>query len=246
MLDRIRNTAVACALLVMGSIPAYAQEQSAFSASRTRETVKKYGECIVGRNAALSRGVILADIHRQSLSQQAPKLFDPDCLIGLSMGPERYGVAFPGDTPLYAIAEALMRKDYATVGTWDFASRPPLDHRKPELVLAAVNKRRAPVPEKPIDPAEIQASIDAFHILAQWGECVVRRDPTAVHTLLLAEPSSQDEQRAFEALKEPFGLCLGDGEVALSRQNARGTLAVNFYRLAGAPTGASVKTPKVN
>jgi len=73
----------------------------------------------------------------------------------------------------------------------------------------------------------------AFNFISRYGECVVRVNPAAVRALLLSRPETDEERTRFTALSTAFGTCLPEGQtLSFGKLPLRGTLAVNYYRLA--------------
>ncbi len=68
------------------------------------------------------------------------------------------------------------------------------------------------------------------------GECVVRANPSAAHSLLLTKIGSVLETRYLDAIQPAAGNCIEKGgSISLTKYSLRGTIALNFYRLAKAP-----------
>ncbi|HMG47385.1 MAG TPA: hypothetical protein VK614_08000 [Allosphingosinicella sp.] len=67
--------------------------------------------------------------------------------------------------------------------------------------------------------------------------CVVRRNPTAVRTLLRTPPASAAEQAAARGLAPDLGPCVPQGQtIAFGPPTLRGLLAVSFYKTLAAVT----------
>ena len=68
---------------------------------------------------------------------------------------------------------------------------------------------------------------------------MVRVDPAAARALLLTMPESPEENARFAAMGTTFGSCLAEGEtLKLGKLALRGTMAINYYRLAKAAQAA--------
>lgn len=75
----------------------------------------------------------------------------------------------------------------------------------------------------------------SFWVLGKYGECVVRTNPAAAKALLLTRVETSGEARAFDALRQALGECLPEGKtLAFGKLVLRGTIAVNYYRVAHA------------
>lgn len=82
-----------------------------------------------------------------------------------------------------------------------------------------------------------QKDYDQAHstrVLRDYAECVVRTNPAGSRDLLQTEPDSAGETAGFETLQPALEHCLQQGSVAFGRLIFRGTIALNFYRLAHA------------
>lgn len=224
---------VAGALLMFAPV-AHGQPKKAVQDSRV--IVAKLWDCQVSKAAPKARALILGSLGYREQREQVAQLADGQCIIDIGYGGGT--IAFPGDLALYGIAEALVRSDYSRPEELNFTGHPPLDHAMPD-----VSQRTS---QWKMSEADFLKQRTASYVLDTWGECVVRRDTHNVHALLLTAPASAEERAALAALSPSFDACMQTGDVRLSLQVARGTLALNFYRLAGAPNGAKVAVLKVN
>jgi TonB family protein len=66
----------------------------------------------------------------------------------------------------------------------------------------------------------------------KFGECVVRASPAHAHELLMTKINSAEEVAAFQKLAPNFAQCPGLDSRFSSQMDRRGTIAINFYRLA--------------
>jgi len=75
----------------------------------------------------------------------------------------------------------------------------------------------------------------------RFGECLVRGDPAAARSLLLTKIESKEEASAFAGLIPTLDRCQSARrQVSLDKADVRGTVAVNYVRLASvAQSGAS-------
>jgi hypothetical protein len=153
---------------------------------------------------------------------------------------------FTGDFMKYALADALVRLEYGSAPISDLVSVAPLEHEQPDL------SKFAPPPGKVLKPAKLaeleQAKNSAlgYAYLAQFGECVVRANPTAAYRLLMTVPTTPEENAAFGEVTRPAQNCLDSGRtIALNKATLRGTIAYNYYRLAKAPRVAVPQTAGV-
>ena len=88
------------------------------------------------------------------------------------------------------------------------------------------------------DPHQIATAskLPISDALSMVGECAVRANPSGARDLLKARLNSKDEDAAVQALMPAFASCLAKGvQVHFNILSLRGTVAVNYYRLALAP-----------
>ena len=145
-------------------------------------------------------------------------------------------VRFTGDHFRYALADALVRRQLAALPAPALDAVPRLTHHEPTEPLRTDKKG------KPLSAKKYQQALDnykeaqAFAYLSRYGECVVRVNPAAARALLLTEPTSAAETAQFSAMSTALGNCLPEGQsLAFGKLALRGTIAINYYRLAKAP-----------
>ena len=214
--------------------PLLAQPQSDLQATETRRLLHSYGACVVKRQEARAAQAIVANITNSELIRRYGSLIDGTCL------PPRKGsmlqVRFQGDQYRYALADALVRKQFAATPAPVLDTVPRLQHRDPGTPPARVNAKGKRLKERQYQSAlrDFEAE-QAYSYLSRYGECVVRVNPAAARDLLLSEPGTAQENQRFAALRIPFGTCLPeDQKLSLGKQALRGTIAINYYRLARA------------
>lgn len=79
-------------------------------------------------------------------------------------------------------------------------------------------------------------AVHAYDMLFQFADCVARRDPSTVRTLILAAPGSPGESNALSSLSPQFPLCLvKDAQFQLNKATLTALLAEALYRLSSAP-----------
>jgi hypothetical protein len=217
-------------------------DDSAYSLKETRMVVDDYGHCIVAKEPKLASEAILRNVDNGTLMHDYPRLIDGRCM------PTPPGttvkVKFHGDQFRYALADALVRRELAAVPMPPLTGVPALDQRIPTPPARADSKGRPLSERKYADALQDYQDKEAFTYLSQYGECVVRADPADARALLLAKPESDGEKASFAALNGALGNCLEEGRtMALGKVALRGTIAVNYYRLAHAaaavPGGAA-------
>jgi hypothetical protein len=208
-------------------------------AKQVRALVAEYGDCIVKRETARASAAILAGLDSDELLDRYPQLLQNTCLH-TRLG-DRVEVRFSGDQYRFAIADALVRSELADVPPPVLDDVPPLDHRGPAGPPTTDAKGR-PLEGRALEQAMRSYEVDrAAHYMWRYGECVVRVDPAAAKALLLTDPASAEEGTQFAAMATALGTCLGEGRtLQFGKAALRGTIAVNYYRLARAPRTAAV------
>jgi hypothetical protein len=214
-------------------------QKSDYSAKDTRDVVREYGDCIVRRHEQTASRAILADADNHQLRRDYPYLFDNDCLSFKEPGWTL--ISFEGDQFRYIVADALVRAEFAKSAAPNLTNVAPLSHGDPGAPPASLDSRGKPVNRQEYDRAiQNYRTAEAFTFLSRYGECVVRADPAAARALILAMPNSPEEASQFAAMQTSLGACLAAGQqLKFGKLDLRGTIAVNYYRLAKAAAGAA-------
>jgi hypothetical protein len=122
-----------------------------------------------------------------------------------------------------AVYSALYRRDFAASGPPDLTNIPPL------------------LFSSEFDGAPENLPV-ATRVLRSLGDCTARADPRSVHTLLMTETGSSEEQLAMNEALPAVQHCLQEGtELRFGRGMLRGILAEALYKLrvaAGSPVRA--------
>ena len=142
---------------------------------------------------------------------------------------------FGSDLYRYALADALVNADYALVAETDFTNRLPLAHA-PMPNQLELDAYLAPIKSKR-RREEAQAEFNkrvGIAWLSRFGECVARRDPVNSRLWLLTATDVAEETNRINNLSPAFSSCLGEGTMRFNRITMRGTVALNYYRLAKA------------
>jgi hypothetical protein len=205
--------------------------------SRARESMRRFAQCIVTNKKRRSKAaeVVLDDVPNSMIREKYSGLIDPDCLpYGDAAG---MTLSLPADFFRYAMAEALIAVEFSQPIA-DFKGVPPLTHHKhdPSKFISGPGKHS----KKELQQLEMARLTDLAEIfVSKYGECVVRLDPINSHELLSTKQSSTEEDTVFSALYPSLASCLATGQkVTMNKAMARGTIAVNYYRLAKAAGGA--------
>ena len=206
-----------------------------------REIQARYGECVVKKHHSEARTFVLdSQLPRAEYRRMMGKLVDGPCLERTASGVGRIQMRFPLDTMRYALADALVRRE--------FAAMPPAGIEAAGA-LAPLRFNPAAFEPKPGQKAtkteleELARDRDrslAMAFLAEYGECVVRANTADSRRLLLTDPATPAESAAFTSLAPQMGNCLtGVQKVSLNKTALRGAIALNYYRLAHAPRVAA-------
>jgi hypothetical protein len=220
------------AFVIAGAVAA-ADSDSDYSPIEIRKVVDAYGKCIVAKQERRASEAIITNVNNRDLMREYPQLIDGGCLSAPVATVVQ--AKFAGDQFRYALADGLFRKELANAPVLNPAAIPPLYHPIP-TPPSRLDKKGRPLSQR----AYANAMKDyeehaAFSFLSEYGECVVRANPAAARALLMAQPASPEESAQFAALQPVFATCLDEGHtVALGKLGLRGTIAVNYYRLAAA------------
>lgn len=220
---------IAVQLALAAAIAAAPADKSEMSVSETRKMLAEYGTCIIKSRQKLASAAILANVDNSSFLKDYERLIDGSCLPR-----SVHQVKFAGDQYRYALADALVRAELAELPAPSLDSVPRLDHREPGEPPPQVDEKGRPISAKRYAQAlERHEQAKAFAYLSRYGECVVRVNPEAARALLATAPQSAEEKARFTAMERTLGECLRQGEtLAMSKAVLRGTIAVNYYRLA--------------
>jgi hypothetical protein len=233
-------TGLALSLLMLAS----AQPQSDMSARDTRLMIRTYGDCVVKRESRRAAEAVVANLGSTDLMRKYPQLIDGTCVPNVPRG-QVVKVRFSGDQYRYALADALVRAELGSQTAPALDAVPRLSHREPpEPTRVTPNGKQ--LSERKYQEALLDyQERRAFSVLSRYGECVVRANPAAARALLLTEPESADEAAQFAAMQTALGTCVEQGQtISLAKLPLRGTIAVNYYRLARAAAGSNLKAAK--
>jgi hypothetical protein len=214
---------------------------SEFSPTQTRQIAYDYARCVVGRHFASASAALLSDTDNGTMMRAHPDLIDGDCLVSAVHGGAQ--MKFVGDLYRYALADALVARELAAAPVIDPSNTPPLQRRSPPDLPAPLpaNASRG-AKAKYRDAMKSFDEAQSFWVFSKYGECVVRTDPAAAKALLLTRVETADELSAFNALHQALGECLPEGKtLAFGKLVLRGTIAVNYYRLAHAAEATAPK-----
>ena len=215
---------------------------SDYSTRETRALTHAYAQCVVKRRTAVASEALLANVDNTTLMRRYSTLIVPACLD--RHAPRGTQMSFAGDLYRYALADALVNREFAALPAPDFGSVAPLAHRAvPQPAEASGAKARRLSRDAAARAAASADEAEASHFLALYGECLVRAAPSEARALLLTVPDSTDEAARFAALHPSLRACLPETRtVSFGKTALRGTIAINYYRLAHAARGTPAAT----
>lgn len=231
---------IAVLTLMAAASPSTAQaDESDYSTKETRAIMHGYARCIVAQHAGKASEAVLQNVDNKTILRRYPMLLNGECLVDQTHTASR--MSFAGDLYRYALADALVRKEMATAAVPALEGVPRLDARslpeRPEPLPTDAKKsarRKHEAALKKFDQAV------AYYFLGGYGECVVRVDTAGAKALLLTKPDSAEEGQSFSKLRPALETCLPEGQtLRFGKVALRGTIAVNYYRLAHAARNAA-------
>jgi hypothetical protein len=211
---------LAFALLALGGFGFAQAEARPGPQDESIRAMYAYGRCVVDATPSSSRRVLSHPPGSREELALLRTVSNPLCLNGhgdieqLDFAPQ----ALRG-----AIAEAILRRDAGPRRPGERASHEP--------------------PFTALTPADI-AALDEKDRVLLWGldfaQCIDQAAPNAVADLLKTDPTSQQEDQAFQQLRAYMGPCLPQGaQMTIVKPQLRGFLAEAVYRAAYAPAGGS-------
>lgn len=219
--------------LILGSYSASAADKR--NEVEVRVLTSDYADCVLRyqQRADLARDFLVSDLPSEALTKgKLGRLINGDCLVKAANAKNGISLTFPGEFYRYALAGALMRKDFGQTSFADFSKVPPLQHRPfPVLDEAAVPKKK-----KKADAFREESRLEWLDgFVARYAECVVRRIPLVSRELLATGVASIQEKDKFGLMGDALSNCMPEGRtVRFSKEMLRGSIAVAYYRLADA------------
>jgi hypothetical protein len=227
------------AVLFLPLVSNFAFADSRDASSEARDYVRDYARCMVPIYHREVVDLVTSGIDAADLGRRFPQLVSTEAVLAVPLCTHLFirtsvKVNFDGEPLRFALAEALIERDWKSSPPVNFADAPALSVVEPEP-KALFEARMALISSKS-RRAQLQASHDksvAMAWLMQYGECVVRRQPVGSKAWILTVPESKDEDLIVAGLKATFGACLAEGETLnFNKGLLRGTVAVSFVRLA--------------
>ena len=201
-------------ILVAGALASMAgARENESDTDEVRQVAARFGDCVVKRDGYHAKKIVLAaamdDVSRRWLDSVS------SCLLQAGSGTMR----FPATMFQYALADSLIRHEFAHASPIDPSGVPPIDHGSSTLPAKATAKER----EKAA----------AFDYAGKLGECVVRSAPAESKALIMSGVTSTDERKSFDAMLPTVAQCMTPGlQLTFSKSLLRGTIALTYYRLA--------------
>lgn len=210
-----------------------------YSTRETRALTHAYARCVVKRQPAKASEAIARNVDNSAILRDYPMLIREECLSRQVRQMTR--MRFGGDLYRYALADALVNRELAAQPTPDLDSVPRLGHRELGDPPQPIDGKGRKLGKRKLETALATYREEAaFAFLSLYGECVVRADTAGARALLLTGPDSVEEVARFGALRPALARCLPEGETLRSGKSAlRGSIAVNYYRLAHAARAAA-------
>jgi hypothetical protein len=236
-------TVGALALLALAAAPVAAQGLSEdwsnadYSTKETRALTHAYAQCVVKRQAAKASEAIAANVGNDIILRDYRMLIRPECLTRQIH--QSTQIRFGGDLYRYALADALVNRELATKPAPDLDAVPRLIHHEPGPPPQPVDAKGRKMGKRKLEAARAGYGRDvAFAFLSHYGECIVRADTAGAKSLLVTTPDSAEESARFAALRPALARCLPEGQtLRFGKVTLRGTVAINYYRLAQAAGG---------
>ena len=228
------------ALLMVLMQSSVSAAESAKTEAANRKMMHEYARCVVKQKREQASDAIVSNSDNATIVRRYPELLGNDCL-GRVAGSIQ--MRFGGDLYRYALADALVNLDFVAKSEGTFTDRLPLAHLAPpdrvkldDYLAKTKSKRKRDEAEQSFNKQYVVAWLSGY------GECVVRSEPIKARQWLLTPPGGPEEISRINDLRPAFNECLGDGTMKFNRVTMRGTVAINYYRLAMAtPQPVAVK-----
>jgi hypothetical protein len=203
---------------------------------KTRQVLSDYASCVVKKQRPLASQFVL-DRTTLRFEKKYRPLADGNCLLDATGAYfAEVGMGLGEDTMRFALAEALLRDEIATI---DPGRLPQAVQLQLPLLATAdyepkIGKEYRADDLKALD--EERQKDQTTLIMYRFGDCVVRTDPQRARAVVQAAANSDAEAVALQAITPAFGACLEKGaQLKLNRSILRGELAFSYYSLAHAP-----------
>ncbi|MEQ1496249.1 MAG: hypothetical protein ABL912_10895 [Novosphingobium sp.] len=209
--------------------------------------VQAYAGCTVRYSHKRAQELVLSNVADDQMESDFKDIYVSSPLVWVSGCRElviRDGVAFRLQPGMYraALAESLIATDLKDAPIADLSLRAPLQHWQPESEASLGQRLAAASSDRLRANIETKHNAEISKIwLAAYGECVVRKDSIGSWGWAMSKSGSRDEVVAIARLKTALGDCLTSGRTLnFPKDVLRGTVAINYYRLAKAPAAVAI------
>lgn len=210
------SAAIAALVISAGagwSAPAKAAEQS-----EERKLLYRYAGCLLESDTRNIRRFLVGDPNDPAMNKWR-KGFGGDCLMPKHADSNRLAYINPdGATLRLVLADVMMTRKLPAMAA-NLSVVPPL--LQPAMPPASAKG----------GAVEIQKW---FAWVSDLGECAVRANPEAAAAVLRTTPESKEELAAMQAAVGSAGECVKGGVLEIDPISLRGTIALNYLRLADA------------
>lgn len=220
-------TALVCALT--GPAIAAAKRNSAVEG---RKAAYEFAECTMKRNGRLASRIVLEQLRNSEIMDENRLLISGDCVPA---GGWTMEMRFPELHLQYALATVMVQSD-PTLTITEPSSIAPLKHRGIDEAEYRSKPGKQVSEKRAAELLENRNEALVRVALSLIGECVVRAAPAKSEALVRSEVAGAAEAAALRSiLPDLQGCILAGKQFNFSREMLRGTVAMNFYRLAKAP-----------
>jgi hypothetical protein len=226
MISHSSTTAVAMAgAFLMSTESVAADSPAARTRADSAATARQLAQCYLEGGRKVIEAALVADPLSMSFERWQGRR-DMTCNSEVMFKNQVWILPY-GDMMRYALSEELIRVDLKGIPLRNVTAVPPLQHKRSPLKFHAMTSRQ--------HRAEANERQAAGIYLSALGECIVRTDPETARSLLDSDAASDSETAAFNKLMPSVQRCIDRSQtVQLDKDNLRGTIALNYYRLAKA------------
>jgi hypothetical protein len=214
---------------------------SVWDADKTRKIQADFGQCVIKKHLAPAQHFVLTpNMEKSEWRKDVSAIADGYCLGVVAAAAGDVEMKFPVDTMRYALADALARKEFSAGAAASIKDAAPLEQPKLKEEDYQLEPGKRPRKGELEQLRENRQKQQSLIYLAGFGECVVRADPANSYALVMSDAETPQEDAAFKGLMPAYGGCLTAGQsLSFNKSTLRGTIAMNYYRLAHAPRFAS-------
>lgn len=222
------------ALGLISATPAFASPES-----DARIAADAFGTCAVERNADAARAFVMAAPNDTATNNRFIAGLAP---CSRAAGPNASNLAVSGAMLQQVLANALVRREFASIGPTSFAAIARISSTSAPIMASEAELAAMPVGDR-IARASADTTAQTDFIFAQVGECVARLNPEGVRTLSQTVAASAGERAAVAALTPQIANCLPEGATMRIRPAMmRGWAILQYYRLAHTPPTETAAT----